>query len=168
MYAFYFSSASLNLWSSMPNTSGVNAIGIWMIACIIMVSGALTEYGIILYIMFNKRNLAKIINYKKNQSKHKHKDDDSNRDITTHGRTDNEKLFVVSQNTTGGKTENGVNCRKEDEEATRNDVIHDIKLKIVDAMYPCLCLLPFFFSLLWCTHFCIRTKYIIMQYQLDL
>ena len=37
----------------MPHTSGVSAVGIWMIACIIMVFGALTEYGIILYIMMS-------------------------------------------------------------------------------------------------------------------
>ena len=38
----------------MPDTSGVSAVGIWMIACIIMVVGALTEYGIILYITMRK------------------------------------------------------------------------------------------------------------------
>ena len=40
---------SVNLRPSIPNTSGVSAIGVWMIACIMMVFGALTEYGIILY-----------------------------------------------------------------------------------------------------------------------
>ena len=38
----------------MPQTSGISAIGIWMIACVIMVFGTLTEYGVILYIMMIK------------------------------------------------------------------------------------------------------------------
>ena len=38
----------------MPNTNGVNAIGVWMISCIIMVFGALTEYGIILSVTSKK------------------------------------------------------------------------------------------------------------------
>ena len=35
----------------MPNTNGVNAVGVWLISCIIMVFGALSEYGVILYLM---------------------------------------------------------------------------------------------------------------------
>ena len=38
----------------MPNITGVSAIGIWMLACIIMVFGALVEYGGILYLSTRK------------------------------------------------------------------------------------------------------------------
>ena len=41
----------------MPNTNGVNAVGVWMVGCIIMVFSALTEYGILLYIMTYKLKL---------------------------------------------------------------------------------------------------------------
>ena len=49
---------SVNLRPSIPNTSGVSAIGVWMIACIMMVFGALTEYGIILYFTIKENNYA--------------------------------------------------------------------------------------------------------------
>lgn len=133
----------------MPNTSGVNAIGIWMIACIVMVFGAITEYGIILYITFNKRTLAKIINNKATPCNHK--DDCSKRGITTHGSTDNEKIFVVSQNTTGCKTEKRV---QEDEQSNSNDNTHYMKLKMIDAvslfMFPTAFLL---FIVVYCVSF---------------
>ena len=50
----------------MPQTSGISAIGIWMIACIIMVFGTLTEYGIILYIMITKPSYETLINQSTN------------------------------------------------------------------------------------------------------
>ena len=39
----------------MPNTNGVNAVGVWMISCIVMVFSALSEYGLLLYIMTYQR-----------------------------------------------------------------------------------------------------------------
>lgn len=35
----------------MPNTNGVNGVEVWMVICIVMVFGALSEYGLLLYMM---------------------------------------------------------------------------------------------------------------------
>ena len=35
----------------MPNTNGVNGVEVWMVICIVMVFSALSEYGLLLYIM---------------------------------------------------------------------------------------------------------------------
>ena len=40
----------------MPNTSRISAMGIWMIGCKIMVFGALTEYGILLFLTIMSKN----------------------------------------------------------------------------------------------------------------
>ena len=132
----------------MPNTSEVNAIKIWMIACTLMVCGSLIEYGVILCIMFNKRSLRKILNYTaKNRCHCKHEGNCSKRSIRIPGRNDNERLFVVSQNTTDCKTESNVNNKKEEEELNSHDLTYDITLEMVDAvslfMFPTVFLLFF-------------------------
>ena len=53
---------SSSRWCVLPNTSGIGAIGVWMLACIIMVFAALIEYGIILFLMTKKQNSSIQIN----------------------------------------------------------------------------------------------------------
>ena len=52
MYIFLL---SINVNLSTPHTSGMTAIELWMIICIVMVFAALCEYGILLRIA-SKRN----------------------------------------------------------------------------------------------------------------
>ena len=85
----YFS-VSVNLRSSMPHTSGVNAIGILMIACIIMVFAALIEYGLILFFMINKPRPEKVINFNNCNCVREYDDSNHGTTITTiNGRTKN-------------------------------------------------------------------------------
>ena len=134
MLTFRILLVSVNLWSSMPNTSGVNAIGIWMMACIVMVFGALTEYGIILYIMFNTQRSAQITNYNGKHCNCKKEDDDSKSGTTINGRTENEKEFVISQNTAGYQKESGVNSNEENKQFNSYGVMKDIALQKIDSV----------------------------------
>ena len=40
--------------ASSPKIDDMTALGIWMLACVVMVFGALAEYGIILFLMFRQ------------------------------------------------------------------------------------------------------------------
>ena len=62
---FYFT--SIDVESSAPESHGLDAIEIWMIACNLMIFAALSEYGLVLFIMFKKTKVIGKKNKKRRQ-----------------------------------------------------------------------------------------------------
>ena len=54
---FIFLQISINVNISTPHTSGMTAIELWMIMCVVMVFAALCEYGVLIRIASNKKKI---------------------------------------------------------------------------------------------------------------
>ena len=54
---------SVDVKSSSPPSTRVNALGFWMICCVVMVIAALSEYGLILIIKFKEKIPLQKINH---------------------------------------------------------------------------------------------------------
>ena len=123
---------SSSLWSSMPNTNGICAIGIWMLACIIMVFSALIEYGIILFIMMKKQKstTGNKCNMKRNNSFLK--SNPLNVIKKTNGEKRSDKMFIVSPKTFEMNPQNKINTTDGMKQSAFKEIDQELLLQKID------------------------------------
>ena len=134
----------------MPRTSRINAMGIWIIACILMVCGALTEYAVILYIVSKKHRISQKINAEKRYCNGKDQDNNS-KSIPIAVKAIENKLFDGECS-----KENKIDVSNDKQRLERNDVKPDITTKKLDDMS--LFIFPVIYSILIVVYFTILIK----------
>ena len=111
----------LNLYASLFSAS-LNAVGIWMVSCIVMVFSALSEYGFLLYIMTYQLRT-------KNNSQDRLKDSKNNRIFASMG-----TIHSQNRREKGGLSENKESRQTEGDLSDQNhadnpSIPNEIKLQ---------------------------------------